>query len=322
MLDARLSDGDRVNSTLYPISTRGNTITIRKFSKEPWTIIDFIGNTVDINIAALLWQACHYEMNILVVGGTASGKTTMLNSILPFIPFNQRIISIEDTREINLPKEHWNWVSLLTRTSNIENVGRVTMLDLMINSLRMRPDRIILGEMRKEREAEVLFEAMHTGHSVYATMHADTAEQTIKRLINPPFSMPPTELEVLNLILVLYRNRRDNKRRVSELCEVNVGARNEIITTPIWRWVPAKDTFEFVNKPVKYLQELNLHTGMTEKEFDKDIKERVKILKWMAKNKIRHVDDIGSVMKAYYLNKNKLISLINKKGGLNQIKMI
>ncbi|MCC7569803.1 type II/IV secretion system ATPase subunit [Candidatus Micrarchaeota archaeon] len=319
LLDARLEQGERVNATLYPVSTHGNSITIRKFSKEPWTIIDFIGSTIDINIAALLWQAFHYEMTVLVVGGTASGKTTMMNSLLPFIPSNQRIVTIEDTREINLSKHHWNWVPLLTRSPNVEDIGGITMLDLMVNSLRMRPDRIIVGEIRKAQEAEVLFEAMHTGHSVYATLHADTAEQTLRRLANPPFSIPATELEVLNLIVVQYRDRRRNLRRISELCEVNVGARGELVATPLWRWVPMTDKFEMVNLPVKYLQELNLHTGITEKEFRQDIDERIMVLEWMKKNNVRDVDNVATVIKAFYTNRESLMAKIKKNVAVKEV---
>ncbi|MBM3200769.1 CpaF family protein, partial [Candidatus Woesearchaeota archaeon] len=183
LLDAHLVTGDRANAVLYPISTKGSTITIRKFARDPWTVTDFIvSNTCTPEIFALIWHAIQYEMNILVSGGTGSGKTSLLNVILPFIPPNQRIISIEDTRELQL-SEHLYWCPLVTRQPNPEGKGEVSMLDLLVNSLRMRPDRIILGEMRKKDQAQVLFEAMHTGHSVYATVHADTIGETIKRLI-------------------------------------------------------------------------------------------------------------------------------------------
>jgi len=145
MLDAHLITGDRVNSILYPICTKGNTITIRKFAREPWTAVDFINNsTCSLDIFALIWTAMQYELNILFSGGTASGKTTMLNISSIFLPPYHRIISIEDTRELQLP-EHLYWTPLVTRMPNAEGKGAVTMLDLLVNSLRMRPDRIILG---------------------------------------------------------------------------------------------------------------------------------------------------------------------------------
>ncbi|MEK6941887.1 MAG: ATPase, T2SS/T4P/T4SS family, partial [archaeon] len=183
VLDAHLLTGDRVNATLNPITSLGNTITIRKFARRPWTIIDFIGKSRAMNtqMAALLWLGVQYEMNLLIAGGTASGKTSTLNVLSAFIPSYHRIISIEDVREIMLPKHmHANWVPMTTRNPNPEGKGEVTMLELMQSSLRMRPDRIILGEIRRHREAEVLFEAMHTGHSIYSTIHANSSNQVLR----------------------------------------------------------------------------------------------------------------------------------------------
>ena len=217
LLDAHIVTGDRANAVLYPVATKGNTITIRKFARDPWTIVDLINNkTVSLDVAAIVWTAIEAEMNILISGGTASGKTVFLNACMPFVPPNQRLISIEDTRELMLP-EFLYWCPLVTRTPNPEGKGEVSMLDLLINSLRMRPDRIILGEMRRQREAEVLFEAMHTGHSVYATVHADTAAETISRLTNPPLSIPPNLLKAVNLNVVMFRNRRKGVRRVYQV---------------------------------------------------------------------------------------------------------
>ena len=157
LLDAHLITGDRANAVLYPISTKGNTITIRKFARDPWTMTDFINNnTCTSGIFALIWLTIQYEMNALISGGTGSGKTSMLNVCMPFIPPNQRIITVEDTRELQLPKFLY-WTPMTTRLPNPEGKGEITMLDLLINSLRMRPDRIILGEVRRGRDAEVLF---------------------------------------------------------------------------------------------------------------------------------------------------------------------
>ncbi|MFH1447840.1 MAG: ATPase, T2SS/T4P/T4SS family, partial [Candidatus Micrarchaeota archaeon] len=168
LLDAHLDSGERVNAMLFPISNKGNAITIRKFAKNPWTITRLLSTESKLmssEVAALLWLCIQYEMNIIVGGGTASGKTSILNALLLFIPPNQRVISIEDTREILLPS-FLQWTPMVTRLANPEGKGEVTMLDLMVNSLRMRPDRIVVGEVRRQKEAEVLFEAMHTGHSV------------------------------------------------------------------------------------------------------------------------------------------------------------
>ncbi|MCL4397103.1 Flp pilus assembly complex ATPase component TadA, partial [Candidatus Parvarchaeota archaeon] len=200
LLDAQLPNGDRVNATLYPISTHGNTLDIRKFRAEPWTIIDFLKRkTVSQELVSFVWQAMQYELSFLVTGGTAAGKTSMLNVFLPFIPPNQRIITIEDTSELVLPK-YMHWVPMLTRQPNSEGKGQVTMLDLLLNSLRMRPDRLVVGEIRRKEDAQTLFEAMMTGHSVYATMHAETAQQVVKRLISEPIDLPEIEVSTLDLL--------------------------------------------------------------------------------------------------------------------------
>lgn len=316
ILDARLETGDRVCATLAPVSSHGNTITIRRFARNPWTVVNLVGNpgySMTPEMAGMLWQAIHYEMNILIVGGTASGKTTALNALASFIPPNQRVLTIEDTRELMLPPYQWNWVPLLTRNANAEGLGEVSMLDLLAASLRMRPDRIILGEMRRQREAEVLFEAMHTGHSVGATFHADTGAQALRRLVSPPISLPPSDLDAINLLVVQYRDRRKNVRRTLEICEITPGAKEEDISTNvIYRWRPRTDTFEMVAEPNKYLKEINLHTGMTKEEIYQDIKNRAIIIKWMISNKLSDMESVGRIISLYYSKPKEVLDIAKK----------
>jgi len=302
ILDAHLGGGERVNATLNPISAFGNTITMRLFARNPWTIVSFIkpeNNALSVEMGSLLWQAMHYEMNILVAGGTASGKTSALNALLSLIPSFQRIVTIEDTRELFLPSYQWNWVPLVTRVANPEGLGEVTMLDLMVNSLRMRPDRIVLGEIRRKREAEVFFEAMHTGHSVYSTVHADTGQQVLKRLIEPPIEIPESQVEDVHLLLVQYRERRRNIRRTSEISEVLCGVSGPELNR-VFTWKPRSDGFESAKTPHRYYDEINLRTGMTEAEVQADQKDKGTVLKWMLKNNLDAIEDVGKVMKAYY----------------------
>lgn len=316
IMDAHLPNGDRVNASLFPISAYGDTITIRRFVREPWTIVDFISdelNTMSTDMAALLWQAMQYEMNMLIVGGTASGKTSMLNTLCALIPPKNRIITIEDTREINLPEYlKYNWVPLVTRSASAEGKGKVDMLDLMVSSLRMRPDRVIVGEVRRREEAEVMFEAMHTGHAVYSTLHADTGEQVMRRLVNPPFSIPNTELESLHLIAVMYRDRRTGRRRLYEIDEVNLGVGGEINLNRIYRWRARTDQFEKVNESTRIFGELSLHTGMSIEDIISDIEDKAKVLEWMKKFKVNSVDKIGSVMAVFYKNPEKVIKAAEK----------
>ncbi len=317
LLDAHLISGDRVNSILYPISTKGNTITIRKFARDPFTMIDLIGNkTCDLDTCILIWLAIEYEMNILISGGTASGKTSFLNACMPFIPPNHRIISVEDTRELMLP-EFLYWCPLVTRTPNPEGKGAVTMLDLLVNSLRMRPDRIILGEMRRKEEAMVLFEAMHTGHSVYATLHADSAAETISRLTNPPLSVPPNLLKAVNLNVVMFRDRRKGIRRVLQVAEFES---DQDLTSAniLYRWISEGDKIVKHSKNSKFFEDLSRITGMSDNEIRKNMDYKRGILEWMIKNKIRSLEDFGKVMNIYYSNSEELDRIISK----NDIKRI
>ncbi len=314
LLDAHLVTGDRANAVLYPISTKGNTITIRKFARDPWTVTDLIKNkTSTSQIFALIWLAMQYEMNIIISGGTASGKTSFLNTILPFIPPNHRILSMEDTRELQLPKFLY-WAPLVTRLPNPEGKGEVTMLDLLVNSLRMRPDRIILGEIRRQREAEVLFEAMHTGHSVYATIHANSISETISRLIHPPINVAPNLLEAVNLNLVMFRDRRTGIRRLYQIGEFLIIEEKETSVKPniLYRWKATTDEIVAHSTSGRFFEDLSRHTGMTQTEINKDIQEKKKILEFMVKNNIRQVDEVGKFIKEFYINKDELLKLINK----------
>lgn len=317
LLDAHLISGDRINAVLYPINTKGNTITIRKFARDPYTMIDLIkSKTADLDAAALIWIAIEYEMNVLISGGTASGKTSFLNACMPFIPPNQRIISIEDTRELMLP-DFLFWTPLVTRTPNPEGKGEVSMLDLLINSLRMRPDRIILGEMRRREEAMVLFEAMHTGHSVCATVHADAATETISRLVNPPINIPPNLLKAVNLNIVMFRDRRRGIRRILQVAEFDAD-KDSAKANILYRWVPEQDKLIEHNENSKFFESLSRNTGMSQTEIKEDLKEKRKILAWLVEHNIRSLQEFGKVMNLFYKNKEKLVSLINK----NDVKSI
>jgi flagellar protein FlaI len=314
-MDAHLTTGDRANATLFPISSNGNTLTIRKFARKPWTITDFIADgTISVDAAAFLWLATQYELNIIIAGGTASGKTSLLNALTCFIPPNQRIISIEDTREIQLPK-FLHWVPLTTRQPNPEGKGEVTMLQLMINSLRMRPDRIIVGEIRRSREAEVLFEAIHTGHSVYATLHANTAEETFRRLTNPPINLPTTLLSSLQLIVVTHRDRRRQIRRILEITElIPSGGLEEvkIELNTVFRWNPSTDKIVQIEDSRRVWNDIKLFTGMDNKAIANDLEDKKRILRWLVEKKIDDINEVGKIVSDYYINPKTVLDRIKK----------
>ena len=189
LMDAELPDGSRVNATLFPISQKGNTITIRKFSKNPWTMPLLIkSKEVSPEIASLIWLCMQNEISMIISGGTASGKTSFLNAMSMFVPANRRVITIEETKELTIP-DFVQWVPMLTRQANPEGKGEIVLYNLMINALRQRPDIVIVGEIRTEKDAETLFEAVHTGHTAYGTLHADNAEDAIIRMTNPPCNL-------------------------------------------------------------------------------------------------------------------------------------
>ena len=299
LMDAHLKTGDRVNATLSPISSKGNTITIRKFAVKPWTISDFIkDNTISYEGAALIWMAVQNELSIIVAGGTASGKTSMLNVISNFYPSNQRIISMEDTRELVLPK-NLHWVPLETRLPNPEGKGGIEMLDLIVNSLRMRPDRIIVGEIRRRKEAEVLFEAMHTGHSVYGTLHANNVRETVNRLVNPPIDLPKQLISSLSLIIVQHINRRTGKRRTLQIAEILPNGDPRVLM----QFNPVRDILEIINEPLAIVETLNLYTGLSKQEIYLDMQAKMKILQWLVGKNISDVNKIGLIMSKYYRNK-------------------
>ncbi|MCC7570527.1 type II/IV secretion system ATPase subunit [Candidatus Micrarchaeota archaeon] len=323
IMDAHLETGDRVAATLFPITSSGNTITIRKFARKPWTITDFIDpsiNTLDVETAAFLWAAVQYELNILVAGGSASGKTSMLNTLVSLIPANQRIVSIEDTREINLPHySTWNWIPMTTRASNVENKGEVTMIDLMQSSLRLRPERMIVGEVRRPLEAHAMFEAMQTGHSVYSTMHAQSAEQVLRRLSSEPFNIPSVELQSLHIITVQYRDRKTGRRRTSETSEVLSTKSETLPLNKVYLWHPRSDKFEKLSESIRVFEELNLYTGMTPKEISADLKDKIVVLDWMLKKGVKDVDSVGAVVNAYYTSPEKAIKLIKSKAPAQKV---
>ncbi|MGC8812772.1 MAG: ATPase, T2SS/T4P/T4SS family, partial [Candidatus Aenigmatarchaeota archaeon] len=228
------------------------------------------------------------------------------------VPENESFICnnvvAHNTREIQLP-DFLHWVPLTTREPNPEGKGEVSMLDLMVNALRMRPDRIIVGEIRRAREAEVLFEAMHTGHSVYSTLHADTAEQTVRRLVNPPINVPEMLLEALHIILAMHRDRRKGIRRVFQLSEIIPSERGVQLNT-LFRWRVDKDEIIPFKTSMRIMDDLKLYTGMTDQEISQELAERQMVIDWMVRHNINTVNTVGFVISEYYSEPEKIISAI------------
>ena len=239
ILDASLPDGSRVNATYTKdITSRGPTFTIRKFTKTPWTppqLLEF--NTLSPEIMAYFWLLIQYGMNILIAGGTSSGKTTLLNALAFFIPPEKRVVSIEDTREINLPRE--NWLPSVVRTSTgVGGVGEIDLFTLLRSSFRQNPDYVIVGEVRG-KEAYVLFQGMASGHSSLGTIHAESVDTVIKRLESPPINLSPTLMNVLDCVAVMtHANVKGQEtRKLREVVEIlNVSDTGIALTNKPFFW--------------------------------------------------------------------------------------
>ncbi|MCB9362257.1 Flp pilus assembly complex ATPase component TadA [Candidatus Woesearchaeota archaeon] len=309
LLDGHLESGDRFNATLSPVSTKGNTITIRKFAEKPWTVVDLIrAGSLNREAAAMMWLVIQYEMSVLIVGGTGSGKTSALNVFSVFIPPNQRIISIEDTRELTLANT-LHWVPMKTRPANPEGKGGVSMLDLIVNTLRMRPDRILFGEIRKKEEAETLFEAMHTGHSVIATFHANNSEEAQQRLTSRPIDLPKMMLSSLSFIMVLNRNRRTGQRVLLQMAEVTREGNFHVTK----EFDYADNKLKDVTEPVHLYKNLDLYAGLSRKQVDEDIKEKSTILKRLVDINLNEMHELGLLISTYYTNRELFYKELEKK---------
>lgn len=315
ILDGRLLDGSRINATIPPVSADGPSLTIRKFKRDPLTIIDLINsNTISIELAAFFWLCFDgfgvKSANAIISGGTSSGKTTTLNALCAFINPKERIITIEDTLELQIPHEHV--IRMETRPANVENKGELTMNDLVKNSLRQRPDRIIVGEVRAE-EAITLFTALNTGHSGFGTLHSNSARETITRLTTEPMSVPKIMIQAIDFIIMqnrIYTSSGMSYRRISEVVEV-VGMENDTVQlNKIFRWNPEKDTIENVGVSSHTLSKIAEVSGKSLKQLYDEIENRRLVLQHMINQDIRSVGEVSRVIELYYKNPRKVLNRI------------
>ena len=319
ILDGRLSDGSRINATIPPVSADGPSLTIRKFKKDPLTIIDLINSkTLSLELAAFLWLCFDglgvRSANAIISGGTSSGKTTTLNALASFINPKERIITIEDTLELQIPHEHV--IRMETRPSNVENKGELTMNDLVKNSLRQRPDRIIVGEVRAE-EAITLFTALNTGHSGFGTLHSNSARETITRLTTNPMSVPKIMIQAIDFIIMqkrIYTPSGVSYRRISEVAEV-VGSEEGVIQlNKIFEWNPETDSIENVSISSKTLTQIANLSGKSLYEINKEIENRELLLKHMANQNIHRENEVNTILEMYYANPQKVLNRILLNG--------
>jgi archaeal flagellar protein FlaI len=324
ILDATVPDGSRLQATLgVHVTKRGSSFTIRRFRDNPFTPVDLLKfKTMSPEMMAYLWIAIENGQSMMVCGGTASGKTTTLNATLLFIPPQMKIVSIEDTRELNLP--HENWVPSLTRAGfGAKNLtsgkapGEIDMFDLLAAALRQRPQYLMVGEVRGA-EAFIVFQAMATGKTCYTTFHAESVSAMVHRMENPPISLPRSLVSALNLVLLQRQVKVGQKmtRRVQSLTEI-VGLdpeTNELITNSVYSWNPADDTFLFSGHSYIY-ERVALMKNLSMKEMEKEVRNRVEILDYMMAKDARATRqnpythrDVGQLVSFYYKEPAKALA--------------
>lgn len=317
LLEARLPDGSRINATVPPASPRGPTITIRKFRKRPFTITDIVkNNTMSSEVAAFLWMCVEglhsAPRNMIIAGSTGSGKTTTLNALSVFIPQRERIVTIEDTLELNLHGRE-NWVQLEARPGIYE--APLTMDDLLKNTIRMRPDRIIVGEVRGP-EAETMFVAMDIGHQgVMSTIHSNSARESLLRLQSAPMNVPKSMFTLLDLIVMqhrMYVPKMGTIRRVTQIAEVSL-MDEHILLNDIYLRDRHKDEIVRTEIPSQTIELFAFYTGMTKMEIQEELLSRQLVIDFLVDNNITEIADIQKIVSAYYTNPKEVLDKIQSK---------
>ncbi|MDI9394556.1 MAG: type II/IV secretion system ATPase subunit [Euryarchaeota archaeon] len=302
IVDATIMDGSRLQAILgREITPRGSSFTIRKFRKDPITPIDLLGfKTCDMEMLVYLWLVIENGYNMLFAGGTASGKTSMLNATSLFMPSTAKIVSIEDTRELLL--YHNNWVSGIARESfAADSTGEISMYDLLRAALRQRPDFIIVGEVRGD-EARTLFQAMSTGHATSSTMHAGDVQTVINRLTNEPINVPHIMLQSLDVLCIQEQVYIEEKRvrRTRSLVEIhNVDPETgDLGVNEIFSWDPSEDGFLKVGD--SHIMQKIVHVrGWDLSQMRNEIENRRKILTYLYEKNMRSYIQVSLVVQAY-----------------------
>jgi flagellar protein FlaI len=302
LLDASLPDGSRIQLTYgSEITRRGSTFTIRRFRVDPLTISDLLTfKTLSAEMAAYLWFAIENRASVLVAGGVASGKTTLLNCLSMFIKPECKIVSVEDTAELNLP--HENWIPSVVRIGSEKAHTGITLFDLLKAAVRQRPDYIIVGEVRGE-EAYTLFQAMATGHLGMCTIHGESVESALRRLEAEPMNIPRSLLPMIDIILVQGRTEIAGKpaRRAFSVTEmVGLDPRTkELLTNDLYRREPSTDSFQYLGRSY-VLERIMKKLNVSAPGIQNELLMRKTVLEWMVKNNIRRYSDVANAIREYY----------------------
>ena len=323
ILDGTTPEGHRVQATYArEVTTRGASFTIRRFKERPFTPVDLVMmGTANEEMVAYFWLAAEQGESVIVCGGPAAGKTSTLNAIALFIPPTAKIVSIEDTREVNLP--HENWIPGATRSGTGDRgpdgkaAGEVDMFDLVRAALRQRPNCIIVGEVRG-RETYTMFQAMATGHTTYSTMHADSVKSMVNRLENPPINTPRILLSALNNVIIQIQARTEKGvvRRLKQVLEI-VGFEpetNELITNTVYEWDPATDKFVFKGHSFLFDKIMDLRNYGPE-EMDAEFQRRTRVIQYLVQQKTTDYRQLWRTIAQYYKDPNEVLARLEAAGA-------
>jgi len=323
ILDGTTPEGHRIQATYArEVTTRGSTFTIRRFKEKPFTPVDLIKTgTASPEMVAYFWLGVEHGESMIIAGGTASGKTSTLNSIALFIPPGAKVVTMEDTREINLP--HENWIPGTTRSGSGERdregkmAGEIDMYDLVRAALRQRPNYIIVGEVRG-KETYIMFQAMATGHTTYSTMHADSIKSMVNRLENPPINCPRILLTALRNVIIQTHARvgTDLVRRIKQVIEI-VGFEpetNELISNTVYEWDQATDKFVYKGHSFLFDKIMEMKS-LTHEEMMTEFINRIDLIKYMVFKDLTDHRKLWSLIYAYYKDPERTLGRVREEMG-------
>jgi len=312
-VDATLPDGSRAQLTLgREVSDHGTNYTIRQFNEIPFTPIDLINwKTFSLDEMAFLWLSIENHKSLIFAGGTASGKTTSLNAVSLFIPSNAKIVSIEDTREVELPQR--NWIASVTRPSfSDDDKGDIDEFDLLEAALRQRPDYIVMGEIRGE-EGRTAFQVMSTGHTTYTTFHADTVGEVLKRFTTEPINVSKTMFTALDLVSVQTSTRVQGKkvRRNKSLTEINhYDAENdEINVQDVFQWQAETDEFLQMGDS-NTLEDIMFDRGWSRATLDEELRKRRVVLAYLIDRGLNSYAQVAATFQAFINDPETVLALM------------
>jgi flagellar protein FlaI len=326
ILDATLQDGSRINLTLgTEVTRKGSTFSIRKFSQDPVSPIDLLrfGSVSSFELA-YFWSLIDNHRSILISGGTAAGKTTFLNAICMFIRPEDKIVSIEDTPEIQI--DHQNWIQSVARTGygvsgvsgsasgvsgvsgvggpHVKQAGSVTLFDLLVTALRQRPEYVIVGEVRGT-ESFTLFQAISVGHASMSTIHAGSIGELLHRVENEPMNIPRVLFQALDVVafpaqIVVNNARARRITHVTEILEVDPRT-NELLTNEAFRWEPESDRFTYLGRSF-VLEHISERTGKSLDDLTREMRRKEAYLDLMNRLNMTYFKDVSRAIAAYHVD--------------------